>query len=771
MSTKKKIAILGGGIASLTAAYELTDQEGWEDLYEVTLYQMGWLLGGKCATKRGPNGRIEEHGIHVFLGFYNNVFRMMQSAYAEMKEKNLNPESPFKDWTDAFRQQNSILIPEYLPWKKKWDNWPIVLPTNELVPGIGGTPSQWVRTKDMIKFMLELILGDPFEAKNQRGCLGIFAPWLQGLLIDKADIITKTSPSEEKHYEKQRNSPHWWDALDKEGQKLYGHLKLADHTRHLHHARKIAEELPENEEQARKLHKSEEPHPHSKIRHLLENFVVGIENRIEEDLERNDRLRRLWLMMQLAYVAFKGLEEILQPDGTYDFDSINHLDFREWLSGLGAHESVVWSAPVKDIYTLIFAYPDGDSSIPGKVAAGTAILGGMLLVLGYKGSPLWKFSAGTASTVISPLYDVLKSRGVKFEFFNKVEQVHFSDTEEIEKITVGKQVDLSVPEYQPLIRPRIKGLDGWPEEPLYDQINAEQAAQLQKDKINLNSNWSTWKNVETKVLEKGKDFDQIILGISIAALKSICREIIEKKPKWKAMVKNVATVQTQGVQLWLNKTNEEMGMKNEEWGIPPGERAITDTYINPINSWVDMTDLIPLEDWPADNIPKNVTYYCGPMRDAPNIEELLANPEQYPNFPAEADQKVREMAAQWLNDNTNFFWPDATTKESPTALNLQLLVDPSNPHNTNGWDKLQKQFFRANIDPSERYVLSLPGSAKFRLKTDESGFKNLFLTGDWIDTGYNMGCVEVTAMSGLMAAQAVMRTYGITDFKPIIKDF
>ena len=48
MQTKqrRKIAILGGGVGSLTTAYYLTSKPGWQDEYEVTVYQMGWRLGG-----------------------------------------------------------------------------------------------------------------------------------------------------------------------------------------------------------------------------------------------------------------------------------------------------------------------------------------------------------------------------------------------------------------------------------------------------------------------------------------------------------------------------------------------------------------------------------------------------------------------------------------------------------------------------------------------------------------------------------------------------
>ena len=65
------------------------------------------------------------------------------------------------------------------------------------------------------------------------------------------------------------------------------------------------------------------------------------------------------------------------------------------------------------------------------------------------------------------------------------------------------------------------------------------------------------------------------------------------------------------------------------------------------------------------------------------------------------------------------------------------------------------QFFRVNIDPSELYVLSLPGSAKNRLKSHDSDFDNLYLAGDWTLTDLNIGCIEATVISARMASRAI----------------
>ena len=72
-----------------------------------------------------------------------------------------------------------------------------------------------------------------------------------------------------------------------------------------------------------------------------------------------------------------------------------------------------------------------------------------------------------------------------------------------------------------------------------------------------------------------------------------------------------------------------------------------------------------------------------------------------------------------------------------------------------GQARFEAQFFRANIDPTELYVMSFTNSSQFRLKTDQTGFNNLYITGDWIDNGFNAGCIEATVMAGLQTARAI----------------
>ena len=125
----EKIAILGGGIGALTTAFELSSQPGWQGKYDITVYQMGWRLGGKCATARGPNDRIEEHGIHGFLGCYYNALPLMAACYRELNRPAGQPLATFEE---AFKPGSFMLMWEFVNGSLK--RWPFTAPTNQLLP-------------------------------------------------------------------------------------------------------------------------------------------------------------------------------------------------------------------------------------------------------------------------------------------------------------------------------------------------------------------------------------------------------------------------------------------------------------------------------------------------------------------------------------------------------------------------------------------------------------------------------------------------------------
>jgi uncharacterized protein with NAD-binding domain and iron-sulfur cluster len=127
----QKIAVLGGGIGSLSAVFEITSDPDWKSKYDITVYQMGWRLGGKGASGRNRNmhDRIEEHGIHLWMGFYENAFRVIRRVYEEANQKQLMPDSPFTDAKKAFTPMRyTPMMEQHLG---KWQVWNINWPGND----------------------------------------------------------------------------------------------------------------------------------------------------------------------------------------------------------------------------------------------------------------------------------------------------------------------------------------------------------------------------------------------------------------------------------------------------------------------------------------------------------------------------------------------------------------------------------------------------------------------------------------------------------------
>ena len=147
--------MLGGGAGGLAAAFELTATEELRDRYDVTVYQCGWRLGGKGASgRRGDaNQRIEEHGLHVWFGFYDDAFGLVRRAYEA-----LGAEAPEVPWTGAFTPIERLVL-----WDR--DDWdaPLV--------GLNGRPLAIYRAIESLELTAHLGL----VAVALRGS-GLFPP-------------------------------------------------------------------------------------------------------------------------------------------------------------------------------------------------------------------------------------------------------------------------------------------------------------------------------------------------------------------------------------------------------------------------------------------------------------------------------------------------------------------------------------------------------------------------------------------------------------------
>jgi uncharacterized protein with NAD-binding domain and iron-sulfur cluster len=152
LSQRTKVAVLGGGVGGMTAAFELTATPELRDRFDVTVYQLGWRNGGKGASGRNAAvaDRIEEHGLHVWFGFYDNAFRLMRDAYEELGRE---PGTPLATFDDAFKGCDELVL-----YDRQGDGWHALrfdCPRNILRPGDPGElPTFWEIAATACRFAL-----------------------------------------------------------------------------------------------------------------------------------------------------------------------------------------------------------------------------------------------------------------------------------------------------------------------------------------------------------------------------------------------------------------------------------------------------------------------------------------------------------------------------------------------------------------------------------------------------------------------------------------
>jgi uncharacterized protein with NAD-binding domain and iron-sulfur cluster len=671
-----KVAIVGGGMAGLSAAWRLSEP-GWRDRFDsITVYQRGWRLGGKGASSRGPNGRIEEHGLHIWLGYYENAFGMLRECYAEIDRATTDPAAPIQTWDQALIPGDNLGLADR--FNSDWLMWLGTFTRND---GLPGEPDATGREMTVFEFTRRAIRLVRDFAESQRSAAPV------GL-----ELSTSAEPAP---------TARWIDAVVCAATAAL--LALAN---------------PGTAKPS--------------LDAMIDSAVEATREAL--DCERRPDHRRSWQLLSMMVAVIRGIladNLVTDPRG---FRAINDEDYNAWLLRHGAHPDVLDFALVRGLYDLVFAYEDADPQRP-SFGAGQAIFLTALALFQYKGAIFWKMTAGMGDIVVAPIYQALRQRGVEFEFFHRLDALHLDDRHlAIDSITMGRQVRLAEGRtiYEPLTT--VHGLPVFPSIPLTEQLADGQMPSAGWHA--LETHWSERADAETRVLRRGVDFDHVVLAVSVGMLPIVAEELIDDRIDWREMTTRVRTVATHAFQIWLRPDEPALG-----WHEP----AVTiSAYLRPFETWASMPQTLWSEDWPDDDRPGTVAYFCGTL-DAtwPTSESGAAYLQRY-------QQQVASDATEFIDRNLRPFFPNAVTDN---GFDWQLL---SGVNGERGRAALDTQHVSVNVDPSDRYVQSVPGTERYRLRPDESGYDNLVLAGDWTDCAMNAGCIEAAVMSGLIAANAIL---------------
>lgn len=667
--TRTKVAVLGGGCGGLAAAAALSATPQLRERFEVTVYEQGWRLGGKGASGRAPHGpgaqRIEEHGLHIWFGFYEHAFRLLRTAYEEA-----GIASGDGWWQTAFDKCHGVSLYDRRP-DGTWVRQPVTLPargghgagppTTLDRPGLAKATGRLIRLLAM-GLRQELASGEATRGEHAHPDDPAFAETARVLddVVAELDHLARAGEHHmvrgagvlERHAERVEV-----DALDAVVGRLRGHVDRLLHRRHVVH----------------------------------------------------DRLR-LWSgVLDMLGATLTGIvrDDLL----TRGLSAIDGEDLRGWLVRHGAaHETVHRTPVLRGFYDLAFAYEDGDKTRP-SMAAGKGVQS-LLLMINYDGAFMWRMRAGMGDVVFGPLYLALQKRGVRFAFFARAEALRLgADGTTVEAIELNRTATVAGGgEYAPM--EHFRGWECWPAEPLRGQLGRAPEAMDR--------------------LQRGVDFDAVVLGVPVGAQRELCAELAAASPRYRRMLDGAGTVRTKALQLWLTRPVDELRGRDPDGRLDPPATA----YAEPFDTYCDMSHLLPVEGYGTDG-PRGIAYFCAVMPEHVSEDEAL--------------QRVHDHALEYIENHARGFWPNAFDAEG--NFDWDVLYDPEG---RSGPERLRAQYVRANTDGSERYVTSPAGSIDHRLDPEDSGFQNLVLAGDWTHNDIDGGCVEAAVISGLRAGEALI---------------
>jgi uncharacterized protein with NAD-binding domain and iron-sulfur cluster len=514
MATPDNIVVVGGGLAGLAAAFELT-KPGLCPGKNVVVYQMGWRLGGKCASGRDDEGRIIEHGLHIWFGYYENAFRLLQGVYGELVRLRLDENA---DWRAAIEPQKFTPIGteggEFVPL-----NWS----PSEGIPGDGSSLSLFGSIIGVLRLLR--VVHDAL-AENQRltsseHCISVPGEAPVDALADDVEQITLRAGLD--------LGIDWLNLIQGE---FNSTLELESAANYFN---ALADEVQTHQD-------TEADRLLGELYDLAGAFIAGV----------------------ITQVIIKGAE----------LSDLDRLDFREWLVLQGADYASAYHSPiVKALYDTMFQYPDGLTSSP-SYGAGTAANIVLRLLGTYKGSAVWKPKRSLGEALVVPLYRVLQARGVKFEFFHKLMQIELTeDKTSVARLHFVRQVNIRAGGYEPTIKSGTR----WPLTPKWDRI--ENGVDLRDRGIDLESRWCDQQTSSLTLVQGEDFSDLVLaipLGAfkHFSGKRGPCDELIRASPRFRALAGNIPLVPSFSVQLWCARTLLQLGWTGPPPTMVSGEPAL-----------------------------------------------------------------------------------------------------------------------------------------------------------------------------------------------------
>jgi uncharacterized protein with NAD-binding domain and iron-sulfur cluster len=709
-NSRIRVAIVGGGCAGLAAAWHLSKFPK----YEISVFEQSWRLGGKGASGRTEDGRIVEHGLHVWLGFYQNAFAMIRECYDEVRKQGWGPDSPdpnarlahgsFEDaffpephiGVTGFNTGRDVVWSGFFPPEKGIPGDPLDAETNPFT-----LASYLLRCVQLLKTLAVSEIAAPTE-----NVPGHARPDSRSALDQAVDLNFSFDPTRSPEVLIQTLAKRARDGtLAAAAALLQGATIVENILQDLNHSPQVI----------------------GSILNVLRAIATQARKQLRDVVAIDGELRWKTEIIDIVMTIAVGLYRDRVLLGERGLDALNDVDYREWLRRHGATNSSLESRFITGIYDLVFAYGSGDRGKP-KLAAGVALRGALRMFFTYRGAMFWRMRSGMGDAVFAPLYKVLILPERRHPVGNhELKPVHFHFRHELTGVRVERSGGL---DFVTRLTFRTAA-----------EVAGGARAGIAAERPVLD-HFGCWPNVDPYAktgpasstdCHVQKDFDFVIFATDFERFKALVAQLAASNtaPKsWRRAADAGKTVATKTAQVWLERDLEELG-----WFRGSG---IFTALGLPFDTWADMTHTLASERaWrsarpreratsgrfgkaASADAARSVAYFCGLLSD----DQARASAKN-------SAASVREVEA--LLTGMSRLWPDFDArKDRPIEMHVQN-----------------------NAVASDRYSLSLPGTIRNRLSPLDSSLANATVAGDWTACGLDVGCVEAAVMSGMLAAHAI----------------
>ena len=384
------------------------------------------------------------------------------------------------------------------------------------------------------------------------------------------------------------------------------------------------------------------------------------------------------------------------------------------------------SGLIRAFYHLAFCEGAG-------AGAGLAILGMLRMFTCYRGAIFYKMRAGMGETVFAPLYEVLRRRGVRFEFFHRVQKLELSTGQRrVERVVLGRQATPRSGEYHPLID--VGGLPCWPEQPLYEPArrgrgagSARREARLHSGAIGRPSSNARCSGAWTSSMCAG-DLDRSAAVRGLRAHRGEHEVAAHGGAREDGAHGVAAAVADNACRSSSPRATDE---------------PVMTAYQVPLETWANMAHLLPIEGWRERDGVRGLLYACGQLGQGDDPVSASDPRERRPHGAGGGGARLSRGA------------PRAHLAGRRGLAGKSAVGDPLRSGRARRSGALESPVFARQRRPLGSLRAVSAWLAEASLAADESGFEGLVLAGDWTRTGYNLGCIEAATMSGLMAARAL----------------